>query len=451
VAIYHYSQKPLSRKSGRSAPAAAAYRAGAKLDGPDGRVHDYTRRRGVISSRVVAPEGASWARDRQQLWTAAEGAEARRDARTAREHEVALPEELSRDDQVALAESFAREIRDAYGVAVDVAVHQGHGDARNVHAHLLATTREATAEGLDTKVAPELSDKKRAAQGLGKASVELEGWRQRWEKLCNEHLAEAQCSTRIDHRSLEAQGISREPAPKMGAAAGMEKRGIQTERGAAWIEVAKRNQDPDHRAQLALERQRRRVDQLEQRAQRAPEAVVSGTRSPRSRAAREVAGLQFNAHERALATVRHEAHAADQRYQHARAQYERFTGVTGLLRSLRHPIQRYRAVAHLEETADAADRADQAVSDEREVGREWRAWARKPDVSARISERAGEIRDGLEARSDLPAARERLHELEQRVEPGTAPDHAHQDSQRPQWPQRPDEDEDEPEPDGPRM
>jgi hypothetical protein len=446
MAIYHYSQKPVSRRSGRSAPAAAAYRAAARLEGPDGRTHDYRRRSGVLSSTIVAPEGASWARDRQQLWSAAEAAEARKDARVAREHEVALPSELGRDDQVALAESFAREIRDAYGVAVDVAVHQGHGDARNVHAHILATTREATAEGLDTKVAPELSDKKRAAQGLGKASVELEGWRQRWEKLCNEHLAEAQCSTRIDHRSLEAQGISREPAPKMGAAAGMERRGVRSDRGAEWIAVAKRNADPDHRAQLALERQRQRVEQLEQRAQRAPSEVVHGHRSPRVRAAREVAGPQYRAHEQSLRSARREAQMADQRYQHARDQYRPYTGLVGVLRSLAHPIQRYRAAASLEHAASEADRADQAVADERAVGRDWRAWARKPDVSARISERAGEIQDGLQARADMPAARERLHELEQRVDPGHGPDHDARGSHGPTAGR-----DDEHEPDGPRM
>jgi hypothetical protein len=449
MAIYHYSQKPLSRKSGRSAPAAAAYRSGVKLEGPDGVAHDYRRRSGVLSSSIVAPEGATWARDRQALWLAAEASEARRDARVAREHEVALPSELGRDDQVALAESFAREIRDAYGVAVDVAVHQGHGDARNVHAHILATTREATAEGLDTKVAPELSDKKRAGLGLGKASAELDQWRQRWERLTNEHLAEAQNSARVDHRSLADQGVDRSPQPKMGAAHAMERRGITTERGTAALEVERANQDPDHRFEVALQRQREHVAKLEERAQRAPSEVVHGHRSPRVRAAREVAGPQYRAHEQSLRSARREAQLADQRYQWARDQYRPYTGLVGVLRSLAHPIQRYRAAASLEHAASEADRADQAVDDEREVGREWRAWARGPNVSARIRERAGEIRDGLEARAELPSARERLQALEQRLEPDTGPDHAQQGSHGHTAGR--DDDEHEHEPDGPRM
>ena len=77
MAIYHLAVKSVSRSTGRSAVAAAAYRTGACLENErDGLVHDYTRRGGVEDAFIVAPEGAEWAQDRSALWNAAEAAEA---------------------------------------------------------------------------------------------------------------------------------------------------------------------------------------------------------------------------------------------------------------------------------------------------------------------------------------------------------------------------------------
>ncbi|WP_264986373.1 MobA/MobL family protein, partial [Komagataeibacter swingsii] len=50
MALYRAETKPISRKDGRSAVAAAAYRSGASLvDDRTGNAHDYTRRRGVVA------------------------------------------------------------------------------------------------------------------------------------------------------------------------------------------------------------------------------------------------------------------------------------------------------------------------------------------------------------------------------------------------------------------
>ena len=105
---HHCSTKPLARSSGRSAVAAAAYRSGDGLvDEWQGLEHDCTRRNGVLHSQVVLPEQAGeWSR--AELWNAAEKREKRKDARTAREWELALPDE-------GLAAK--------YGCAVDVALH----------------------------------------------------------------------------------------------------------------------------------------------------------------------------------------------------------------------------------------------------------------------------------------------------------------------------------------
>lgn len=95
MAIYHLSVKSISRSAGRSVVAAAAYRAGQELtDERQGMTHDYTRKQGVEDAFIVATDGADWAHDRNALWNAAEAAEKRKDAKTGREYELALPFEL---------------------------------------------------------------------------------------------------------------------------------------------------------------------------------------------------------------------------------------------------------------------------------------------------------------------------------------------------------------------
>ncbi|MBD4086865.1 MobA/MobL family protein, partial [Xanthomonas citri pv. citri] len=47
MAIYHLSAQIISRKAGRSATAAAAYRSGSEIvDERTGEVHDYSRKQG---------------------------------------------------------------------------------------------------------------------------------------------------------------------------------------------------------------------------------------------------------------------------------------------------------------------------------------------------------------------------------------------------------------------
>jgi len=92
MAIYHLSIKTVARSGGRSATAAAAYRSGEKIaDRASGQTFDYARKRGVEHTEIVLPTKAAlqdinWARDRQALWNAAEGAEKRKDSRVAREY-----------------------------------------------------------------------------------------------------------------------------------------------------------------------------------------------------------------------------------------------------------------------------------------------------------------------------------------------------------------------------
>jgi hypothetical protein len=183
-----------------------------------GDVHDYTRKGGVASAELVLPAGApEWATDRAALWNAAEQSETRKNSTVAREFEVALPAELSPAERRGLAVAFGQELAERHGCAVDVAIHAPgkEGDNRNHHAHILCTTRRLTPEGFGAKTR-ELDDQK---------TGEVTRWRGRWAELANEALERAGSTERVDHRSLKAQGIERDPLPHLGpAAAGFERR-----------------------------------------------------------------------------------------------------------------------------------------------------------------------------------------------------------------------------------
>ena len=221
MAIYHLSVKAISRSAGRSATAAAAYRAGCKIaDERTGEIHDYTRKRGVESADLVLPDGApEWASHRPRLWNAAELAEKRKDACVAREFEVALPSELSPDERRRLAVDFAKDMANREGCAVDVAIHAPgrEGDNRNFHAHILRTTRKVEADGLGAKLDTEKAGRKRVD--------DLEAVRALWADMTNARLRENGINVQVDHRSLKEQGIDREPTRHLGpAASGYERR-----------------------------------------------------------------------------------------------------------------------------------------------------------------------------------------------------------------------------------
>jgi hypothetical protein len=248
MAVYHLSAKPIQRSKGRSATAAAAYRAGARLkDERTGEVHDYTRKQGVEWSEIVFPTNdpslglgftcalkGEEAISREELWNMAEAAEKRKDGTTAREYEVAVPAELTAEQRRDMVKGFCQNLATKYGVVVDVAIHAPgrEGDNQNHHAHILCTTRRFENGQLTTKADIELSDTDRRKKGLCTRREELVQIREEWAMQCNAILQRNGHGVRVDHRSLAEQGIDRAPTVHLGpSATAMERRGIKTDRG----------------------------------------------------------------------------------------------------------------------------------------------------------------------------------------------------------------------------
>ena len=278
-AACHLAVSVLSRAEGRSSVAAAAYRAGVLLvDERTGRSHDYRLRTDVLSSEVIG-----WQGDLGGLWRAAEAAETRGDARTAREARIALPAELPHDAQVRLVRGYALWLRDTYGVAAHAAIHEPRWRERrddedehplellrrdrseagrtaylaaladpaltnlNVHAHVMWTTRavdpKTGAFGAKTRI---LDDRRTGGE-------EILRCRQEWERRANAALAKAGAQARVDLRSYEAQ-----------AAAGDAPEGLvaQNHLGPKWTALSRKLTDRegvDH-SRVGLRRAARRAE-----------------------------------------------------------------------------------------------------------------------------------------------------------------------------------------------
>ncbi|MBK9002504.1 MAG: Ti-type conjugative transfer relaxase TraA [Sphingomonadales bacterium] len=211
MAIYHLHVKVIGRKAGSSAVASAAYRSASRLrDERIDRVQDFSNKRGVVHSEILLPENApEHLGDRERLWNDVEAFEIRKDAQLAREVEFAIPREMTQAQGIELARDFAQAEFIDQGMIADLNVHWDIGEdgMPKPHAHVMLTMRSVDENGFGQKV----RDWNRTEM--------VERWRERWAEHVNERLTELDIDARIDHRSLEAQGIGLEPQTQIGAPA----------------------------------------------------------------------------------------------------------------------------------------------------------------------------------------------------------------------------------------
>lgn len=249
MAIYHCSIKIISRGKGKSAVAAAAYRAGEKITNEfDGEIHDYTRKGGVVHTEILLPDHApAEYADRATLWNAVEKIEKAKNAQLAREIELALPRELTREQGISLVREYVKRHFVATGMCADVCLHDTGGG--NPHAHIMLTMRPFDERGawgakqkkeyiLDRDGNKIYDPKKRQYKCKSVPATDwndptkAEEWRAAWAQFCNQALEQNGHAERVDHRSYARQGIDQIPTVHLGvAASAMEKRGIRTERG----------------------------------------------------------------------------------------------------------------------------------------------------------------------------------------------------------------------------
>jgi len=286
MAIYHFRAKIIGKRRGpsidprapslRSPVAAAAYRSGERLyDVQQGKWYEYTKP-DVVHSEVIAPDVpgvGDWVKDRAALWNmvvrgefTAEG-RPRVNAQFAREFELTLPRELSPQQRVELVHKFLRERFVSQGMVVDFSIHNpiGVDGFEQPHAHCMATLRRldpTTASGFAKNKARDWNETEevakecaaarkqynntnlpedKAAMDAAEAKRNINVWRKAWAEAANQALAEAGSAARIDHRTLEKQGIFRLPQISLGIAKHIERAYDHIkERVTQWVGIKKR-------------------------------------------------------------------------------------------------------------------------------------------------------------------------------------------------------------------
>lgn len=253
MAIFHMSCKIISRGTGGSAVAGAAYQSGEKLyDEYYGEQQDYTRKKGVVESFIMLPDFAPRRLlDRQTLWNEVEAQEKRKDAQIAYSYDYAFQNELTLEENIRIFREYLFKNFISRGMICDVSIHfpdPEEGGDPNPHAHVKCPIRPLNKDGTwglkqhKEEVLDENGKLKLNAKGKpmvrwvsntdwGRKET-LNLFRAEWARIVNEAFEEKGLDCRIDHRSYKEQGIDKVPQVHEGAKVRkMEKRGIRTQKG----------------------------------------------------------------------------------------------------------------------------------------------------------------------------------------------------------------------------
>lgn len=205
MAIYHFQVKTHSRQTGANAIRSACYRAGSRIrDETTGRTYNYQRKQEVAHTEIIGPATApAWVSDRSRLWHEVETREKYKNARLFREIVAALPLELDLVRSTALVQDFVINEVTSYGMVADIAIHFKHA---NPHVHVSIPDREIDETGFTRK-----------NRDWNNKAVVIR-WRKSWADYVNRHLAHAGFGEDhfIDHRTLEEQGVKRQPTIHVG-------------------------------------------------------------------------------------------------------------------------------------------------------------------------------------------------------------------------------------------
>lgn len=170
-----------------------------------------------------------WTEDNPSLYWRASDKHERANGSVYREHEIALPAELSQAQQLELVEELKRELAGdkPYQYAVHAPASSLEG-VPNVHLHLMVSDRlpdgierspEQTFRRYNAKK-PELGGARKDSGGRNRLELrdELIEVRRKCAELQNVALAKHGHGARVDHRSLREQGVERAPERHLGPA-----------------------------------------------------------------------------------------------------------------------------------------------------------------------------------------------------------------------------------------
>jgi hypothetical protein len=229
MAIYSFHCSPVGRGQKKSsAVEAAAYQARETIyDRVTGRTYSASPDKYglcAFADILAPPDAPIWAKakDRKEIWSQAEEIDTRINSRFAKSYILALPHELSILENQLLLKNYLNEQFVKRGLLVDYAIHVASkkGDHRNIHAHIMVSTRTITTE-----------------MGFGGKDREIDNkdflktFRKAWADAINSALEKAGHLKTVSHLSLEAQGSNKAPQQHQGqSATAIQRKGEEPDR-----------------------------------------------------------------------------------------------------------------------------------------------------------------------------------------------------------------------------
>jgi hypothetical protein len=216
------SAHAIQRSKGHSTVQAAAYISGQNLHQEldkfvESGSYNYSNTRGrVVAEGIMTPANApgylknvdpanreEYRIVTERLWNDAEHAGAKGNSINGTSWILPIPSELDKKQAEELLRDFSQSYLVDRGMVVQYAIHKPHpergNDPRNIHAHLLSTRRDITAEGFArVKTISRTWDRPELITEASDA----------WEKSCNKHLELAGCQMRVDNRPHSEQFLS---------------------------------------------------------------------------------------------------------------------------------------------------------------------------------------------------------------------------------------------------
>jgi ATP-dependent exoDNAse (exonuclease V) alpha subunit len=312
------------------------------MDERTGRLHDFTRKRGVVHAEILAAAGSpSWVLDRSELWNRVELTEKRKDSQLCREINVALPHELNKQQRLELIRDFVERTFVSAGMVADLCLHAPNkgDDPRNHHAHIMLTMRMVDGDGFGPK------------ERNWNAVELLEQWREKWADAANAALEKAGHDARIDHRSHADRGIDTFPGQHRGpAVSGILARGGHSDVAERMEGERAAHEAAQLAAQIAIAQAQAGAAAAELAAAEAEEAAWADAAQAIADAAAAAADQQARQQRAEAERVAAAANAAEERRKHAQ--------------ELADARQRHAAAAQvLAQAVKAEGRAGQLVDD----------------------------------------------------------------------------------------
>ena len=198
-----FSVSKLNRAKKKSFAREAAYISRRRmLNRRTGRIHDFSKKGGLLGLGMVGWKGTV-----EEFVSTARRAEKRDDAVEGRLIIAALPCELDKASCLNVVEALAKHLHDEDGVGVFYALHAPgpSGDKRNIHAHLIFSSRELGEDGQSLgKKTRQWDAKKDGPQRI----KDLRAW---WSATLNAALEKAGYEPNVELRSHAQLGIERDP------------------------------------------------------------------------------------------------------------------------------------------------------------------------------------------------------------------------------------------------